>query len=209
LIARRAIALPAIAAYAALTGCASSPVTVRQTYAPPPVLAQGTASAGSRADRKRASGAAASPKGECSVHVMALADSRSDPTFLGMIGGRPVRSPGQGADWIGSMLSSGLKEKGVILSVAPAPVAQDPAVVAEARLVTAWVGTTSTSMNGTVVVAIRHREGAEERIYRGAATVMNWASGEGEIQSLLDRAFGQMLVKLSSDLRARCESGSG
>jgi hypothetical protein len=78
-------------------------------------------------------------------------------------------------------------------------------VIAGARLVTAWVSTTSTSMNGTVVIAVRQHDGDEETIYRGAATVMNWASGEGEIQSLMDRAFEQMLVKLSADLKGRCE----
>jgi hypothetical protein len=59
------------------------------------------------------------------------------------------------------------------------------------------------------VVAVRDREGSEEKVYRGATTVLNWASGEGEIQSLLDRAFEQMLVKLSADLEAKCSGEAG
>jgi len=204
----RVVVLLAVTAWAVMTGCASSPVTVRQTYVAPAPVAS-AASEIRRSDRKRISAADATPKESCSVQVTALGDSRSDPTFLGMVAGRAVRSPGQGADWIGSMLTSGLKQKGVTLSLPPAAMATNPLVLAEARLVTAWVGTTATSMNGTVVVAIRHSEGAEEKIYRGAATVLNWASGEGEIQSLMDRAFEQMLTKLGSDLRARCEGGPG
>lgn len=188
----------------ALTGCASSPVTLRDSYAAP-ATARNKDSDARRSNRKQA--VADVPKESCSVHVMALQDSRTDPSLLGLVAGRPVRSPGQGAEWISGMLSSGLKEKGVTLSAGPD--ATSPVLVTEARLVTAWVGSTSTSMNGTVVIAVRHGEGAEEKIYRGAATVMNWSSGEGEIQSLMDRAFEQMLVKLGADLRDRCEGGTG
>jgi hypothetical protein len=193
---RGSFALSAIGTLVALSGCATSPVTLRQSYVAPP----------SRTP-ERTLAATAVPKSDCAIHVIALEDSRSDPAFLGVIAGRPVHSPGQGADWIGGMLTSGLEAKGVSLSRGPADAVANRVVMAGARLVTAWVNTTSTSMNGTVVVAVRDREGGEEAIYRGAATVMNWASGEGEIQSLMDRAFEQMLVKLSSDLKARCVTG--
>lgn len=196
-------ALLAAATLVALVGCASSPVTLRDSYAAP-ASARNKSSDARRSKSKQV--VAEAPTG-CSVHVMALQDSRTDPSLLGVVAGRAVRSPGQGAEWIGGMLSSGLKEKGVTLSDAPGAGATKPVVVTEARLVTAWVGSVTTSMNGTVVVAVRHGEGAEEKIYRGAATVMNWSSGEGEIQSLMDRAFEQMLVKLGADLRDRCQQG--
>lgn len=197
-------ALLAATTLVALVGCASSPVTLRDSYAAP-ASARNKKSDARRSNSKQV--VADAPTAGCAVHVMALQDSRTDPSLLGVVAGRAVRSPGQGAEWISGMLSSGLKEKGVTLSGAPAAGATKPVVVAEARLVTAWVGSVATSMNGTVVVAVRHGEGAEEKIYRGAATVMNWSSGEGEIQSLMDRAFEQMLVKLGADLRERCEHG--
>jgi hypothetical protein len=181
----------------ALHGCATAPVTVRQSYAPPSTTTR--------------NGAVSKPKAAatvtCAAHVLSLKDSRTDPTFLGVVAGRSVRSPGEGAEWIGNMLSSGLQHKGVGMSIAPQSPAEQHVVVAEARLLTAWVASVTTSMNGTVVVAVRHNEtDAEEKIYRGSSTVMNWASGEGEIQGLLDRAFEQMLVKLSADLQARCKA---
>ena len=198
-------ALLAATTLAALYGCASSPVTLRDSYAAP-ASAQKKGSDARRSNRKQV--AASAPKESCAVRVMAFQDSRTDPSLLGMVAGRAVRSPGQGAEWISGMLSSGLKEKGVTLSAEPGADGTSPVLVTEARLVTAWVGSVTTSMNGTVVVAIRHSEGAEEKIYRGAATVMNWSSGEGEIQSLMDRAFEQMLVKLGADLRDRCGHGA-
>jgi hypothetical protein len=184
----------------ALQGCATSPVTVRSSYAPPPAPTNrnGTVS------KARAAEAVS-----CTAHVLVMKDSRSDPTFLGVVAGRSVRSPGQGVEWIGAMLSSGLRHKGIALSVAPEAPADRSVVVAEARLLTAWVASVTTSMNGTVVVAVRHdANDPEEKIYRGSSTVMNWASGEGEIQGLLDRAFDQMLIKLSTDLKARCTTSS-
>jgi hypothetical protein len=190
----------------ALTGCASSPVTLRETYAAP-ASAQSKDSGNRRSNRKHIAQDAL--KDGCSVRVMALQDSRTDPSLLGVVAGRPVHSPGQGAEWISGMLSGGLKEKGVTLSAEPGADATSSVLVTEARLVTAWVGSTATSMNGTVVIAVRHGAAAEEKIYRGAATVVNWSSGEGEIQSLMDRAFEQMLVKLGADLRDRCEQGIG
>lgn len=202
---KKLTAFLATATLVALAGCASSPVTLRETYAP--ASARSKSPDTQRSGRKQV--AVAAPKEGCSVRVMAFQDSRTDPSFLGVVGGRPVRSPGQGADWISGMLSSGLKEKGVVLSAVPGAHEERAVLVTEARLVTAWVSSTSTSMNGTVVVAFRHGEGAEEKIYRGAATVMNWSSGEGEIQSLMDRAFEEMLVKLGADLREMCEDGMG
>lgn len=197
----RSLCVAAVAA-ATLISCATSPVTVRQSYVAP-------ASTRSTSTTRSASKKAVADAASCPVHVLELKDNRSDPTFLGTVAGRPVRSPGEGATWIGDMLSTGLQQNGVALSIAPDSPPEQHIVITEARLITAWVASLSTSMNGTVVIALRHGDGsAEEKIYRGSSTVLNWASGEGEIQGLLDAAFSQMLAKLGTDLRARCQSKS-
>lgn len=192
---RSYIVLPLITAFAAISGCSTSALAVREDYLAPAPVRSGVF-APSAAQRK-----------DCYVHLMKLGDSRVDPTILGAVGGRSVRSPGP--DWIKNMLYNGLRDKGVTLSFAPAAADANAQVLAEARLVTAWVGSTATSMNGTVVIAIRDRKDAEERIFRGAVTTVNWANGDGEIQSLVDQAFERMLLKLSSDLRGRCKGISG
>src|SRR5262245_1258591 len=93
-------ALPAAVGPVGLAGCASSPVTLRESYVAPPAKPN-AASATNRPERKRVAVAAAAPKNDCAVQVVTLGDSRGDPEFLGVVGGRAVHSPGQGAEWIG------------------------------------------------------------------------------------------------------------
>jgi hypothetical protein len=180
----------ALATFVLLTGCATSPVVVRADLAAP--------AAGSM--RKP-------PAPGCRVHMSALSDSRSDPTILGTIGPRPVVSPGQGADWIANRLSAGLEPRGIAITFAPETPPENAVTIAEGRLVTAWVASLSTSMNGTVVFGLSARADAPEKFYRGNDTAMNWAGGEGEINRLVDRSFDEMLEKLGADLRALCRGG--
>jgi hypothetical protein len=174
---------------AMLCGCSTAPITVRASHVPP-----------------TARTTTATTPAKCTVHFASLKDARVDPAYLGHINGRAVSSPGHGTEWIGSLLASGLQQKGIAASFEPA-VAPDPRVtIAEARLVTAWVASVLTSMNGSAVLAVRQNPGGEEKIYRGSSTTVNWANGDAEIQRLLDVAVEQMLTKLATDIKARCNS---
>jgi len=175
------------AACALLAGCATSPVVVRADLAAP------------RSEPSRQTHTLT-----CRVHLGALSDSRTDPSILGTIGPRPVVSPGQGAGWIASRLASGLEARGISITFAPAAPPDGSLTLAEGRLVTAWVASLSTSMNGTVVFGVRARADESEKFYRGNDTAMNWAGGQGEINRLVDRSFDEMLEKLGADLRAMC-----
>lgn len=175
----------------ALAGCATEPIVVRGSH-----VAQDTHS--------RPSVRPAIEPPRCVVHIRSLSDSRSDPAFLGTVAGRAVLSPGQGAEWIATKLTTGLERHRVRVTFEP-PTGLRWISLAEARLISAWVASLSTSMNGTVVLAVRAEAGADETIYRGADTAMNWASGEGEINRLMDRSFDEMLAKLAVDLRELCD----
>ena len=64
--------------------------------------------------------------------------------------------------------------------------------------------------SATVVLNLRLKRGeamVEEQDYRGADTVMNWASGDGELQRMVDRAFGRALDQIAVDVHAACPGG--
>jgi hypothetical protein len=40
--------------------------------------------------------------------------------------------------------------------------------------------------------------------YRGMDTAINWSRGDGELQSMVDRAMGRALDQIAADVRAAC-----
>ena len=187
----------------ALSGCATSAVTMKDSYT-------STASAKRKPSTKasRNTKAVASlPASSCRIHFARLTDSRTDPTILGSVAGRPVLSPGEGSHWIGEMLRTGLAHQHIDVTLAPDNPAPSEALVADAELLTAWISSVTTSMRSNIVLTVSF-PGADaapvSKTYRGTGTAVNWASGEGEIQSLVNTAFGELLTKLAADIQARC-----
>lgn len=181
-------------AIAFMAGC-TSPLTLRDTYKAPGSIKHSNA-------RKHPIAATT----QCVVHLAVVTDHRTDPSLLGIVAGRSVSSPGQGPQWIAGLLSAGLAHHGVHVSEALPDATSKHVVVEEVRLLKAWVASVSTSMNSSIVVGVSQLDGAEERIYRGARTSLNWANGDGEIQALFDSAVEELVIKLSADLTSQCAS---
>lgn len=190
---------------ALLGACTRSTMTIRYQFVAPaqyPSASSAEAEHRSGPDRKVAHDTTA-----CEMRVLKLVDARTDPNVLGSVAGRSVRSPGEGTNWISEMLRTGLAQQGVGYSLSPAGASVNPAVEAEVKLVTAWVSSLSISKSSSFVLAVTFGPGSEhseEKIYRGSYTAVNWASGEGEIQLMVDGAFQDLLRKLSADIKLRC-----
>lgn len=134
-----------------------------------------------------------------------LTDLRRDKTTEGLVAGRPVQAPSDSIAWMQSVLG-GLSGWGIQADFGKGANGVLPAAVAECELVTAWISSASTTMTANVVFRIRflHMDGSvEEHLYRGEETVVNWASGHGEIQSLMNMACWQALAKMADGIRAR------
>jgi hypothetical protein len=195
--ARTLAGLLAVMVIGCMLGCASSPVTLRETYKPAAPVKH------SKAGTRRIARLDTVP---CVVHLAVVTDHRTDPSLLGNVAGRSILSPGQGPQWITGLLTAGLAHNGVEVSTAVPDAASKHVLITEARLLKAWVASLSTSMNGSIVIGVRQADSGEEKIYRGASTSLNWASGEGEVQALFDEAVEQLMTTLSTDLRSQCAS---
>jgi hypothetical protein len=178
-----------------LCACAQTPITAAPTYAPP-AGSQGAAPA-----------ATAIP---CTLHVLKINDDRMDPSTLGVVAGRTVHAPPDTQAWMRSGVSA-LAKDGVHVEfgeTAPAPNLIDAVVV----LRTAWVSSAVTSKMASVVLHIDYEHAGQplkSNDYRGNTTSVNWASTDGEIQSLLQDVFGKVLVQVSADFRNLCaQAGS-
>ena len=144
----------------------------------------------------------------CVAIVDRLADVRTDPGLLGNVAGRPVRAPENVDSWLTNVMS-GLGSRGIAVSFDSNPAhAADP-LMTSVTLKLAWVSDLHTSKNATTLLHVRVKRGdnvVTERDYRGADTAINWSSGDGELQRMVDRSFGRALDQIAVDLRAACDS---
>jgi hypothetical protein len=66
-------------------------------------------------------------------------------------------------------------------------------------------------MSANIVLQLRisqHDNAPIERYVRGRDTGMNWASGEGEIQSLFNQALAEAVGALYQELRPLCDTST-
>ncbi len=147
----------------------------------------------------------------CAVTVSAMTDGRRDPVTAGNVNGRSVRSPADVQAWMRSVVN-GLPRRGVAARFESAPkdaagAAAQPAgtVTFELRLV--WANAAASVLTANVVMAVG-TTGPDGQVayktYRGTQVNMNWANGGGEIQKLVDQAFGKALDQIAVDLRSHC-----
>lgn len=144
----------------------------------------------------------------CRVHFERIEDGRRDRTTLGNVAKRQVRSPADSLAWIRNVLS-GLRHRGIEVRFEPADAADAGALAADARLLVAWVSDIRANKSANAAMRIQVRRGtavALERDYRGVETTMNFASGDRELQKVVDTAFGRMLDHLAPDLLALCHA---
>lgn len=187
---------PALVA-AALMGCASQPpYTLTGSFVDPD-----TSTAG--APRARS----AKNPAPCPLLIGRVADLRTQAHILGNVAGRTVRAPENVDAWLNNVLGAGLPSRGVTPYFDRRPQGVATPLTADVGLRLAWVSDIHTSKNATTVLNLRLKRGETllaERDYRGADTVMNWSSGDGELQRMVDRAFGRALDQMAVDVRAAC-----
>jgi len=144
----------------------------------------------------------------CAAIVDRLADVRPDPGLLGNVAGRPVRAPENVDSWLTNVMS-GLGSRGIVVSFDSNPTRAVDPLMTSVTLKLAWVSDLHTSKNATTLLHVRVKRGdrvVTERDYRGADTAINWSSGDGELQRMVDRSFGRALDQIAVDLRAACDA---
>ncbi|MDB5433637.1 MAG: hypothetical protein JWP35_4753 [Caulobacter sp.] len=191
-----------------LAGCAAPlPVTASPTFtdrAPPPPQFSQTSSLSDTTHRK-AVAPAPPPVLTCRIHVVALIDGRRAPDTLGIITGRAVKSPPDTQGWLRSVVG-GLEARGVGVDF---DAAQPGDLETTVSLQTAWVTAVTTNMTANVVLHMKaEKPGAPpiDRDFRGGLSNINWASGDREIQTLVNKAFAGALDGMAKDLHALCGS---
>jgi hypothetical protein len=110
--------------------------------------------------------------------------------------------------WLRNVVA-GLESRGVIPHFDTNPGEASP-LVASLSLRMAWVSEIHTSKTATTLWRLKLTRGESvlvDRDYRGSNTVMNWSSGDGELQRMVDRAFGGALDQIAGDVRAICMEG--
>jgi hypothetical protein len=142
----------------------------------------------------------------CSIDVVELVDARHAPGTLGVVAGRAVKSPDDTNAWLRSIIG-GLRARGVAVDFREPASTPSDAILVRVSLQTAWV--TNVWDNGTANVVLHVRAGRGgaatiDRDYRGSLSTVNWASGVGELQGLVDHAFAKALDAIAADLRPLC-----
>lgn len=149
---------------------------------------------------------AKTPAASCALIVDAIFDTRNEPHLLGTVAGRPVHAPDDINAWLHNVVT-GFGTRGVAVSFDANTTGDAAPLVASLTLRTAWVSELHTSKAANTVWQMRLRRGEtliEETNFRGADTVMNWASGDGELQRMVDRAFGRALDQMAAKVHAAC-----
>jgi hypothetical protein len=143
----------------------------------------------------------------CRVIVSTIADTRTNPELLGRVAGRPVRAPADVSLWLRNVVA-GLESRGVVPHFDSNPTHEASPLVAGFTLRLAWVSEIHTAKTATILLRMKLTRGGSvlrEKDYRGSDTVMNWSSGNGELQNMVDRAFGGALDQIADDVRAACK----
>lgn len=187
----------ACAAAAALLGCATQPpYTLTGSFADPDTT---TASAPRFHLAKNAL--------PCPLQIGIVSDLRTAPGILGNVAGRTVRAPESVEAWLNNVLGAGLASRGIKPHFDRLPDGTADPLTADVALRLAWVSDLHTSKSATTVLNLRLKRGQSllrEHDYRGMDTVMNWSSGDGELQRMVDRAFGRALDQMAADVRTAC-----
>jgi len=171
---------------------ASRPVMLDQTYVEP-----------TPAVSVRAKGAP-----PCAVHIMDLVDDRRSPEMIGMLGGKPVLAPQDRAAWLHSVIG-GLQARGIAVDFNNPSVETPGTINANISLKTAWISAVQISLNASVVFKVQAKgidTATVDQYYRGSASRMNWALGDGEIKSDINIAFSRGLDAMARDLAGLCDA---
>ena len=149
------------------------------------------------------------PGPACRLRVVQIIDDRMDPSVLGNVGGRTVKGPPDPQAWLHSVIG-GLRRTGIAVEFADADATSSVDLSAKAELKTAWVSSAATAKIASVVLNLQYfRSGSfiKSADYRGSISTPNWNSTQDEIQSMIDRAFDQVISQAAADALAACSAG--
>ena len=134
----------------------------------------------------------------CNIFLASVRDLRDDPTSMGTMGPRAVRSENS-VEWVRSAVLT--LDHDVQLHFVSDEAGADLSLQVE--LLKAYIMGITTQKSSNVVVRVRflrHSAQLGEVVLRGRETGANWVNGEGEMQSQLDAALGNALLSLREQL---------
>jgi hypothetical protein len=129
-----------------------------------------------------------------------------DPTVLGRVAGRTVRSPADAQVWLRAVINR-LAEQGIVVDFSATDAALASTIDADARLKSAWVDSAATAKLASVVLNVQYSyrgTSIKTADYRGSVSAVNWNSTTDEVQGMVDDALAQVLTQLATDFRVIC-----
>lgn len=182
----------------ALGGCSTAPLSMGGAYAPLPPKPQ-PGSEYLKPERAK------KPVVSCEVYLEKIDDLRADKEHMGSVAGRPIH----GVDmltWLSTGLST-LDAAGYRMDSEPSQAAN---LVVDVELLKAYLESQSTSIASTIVVRVTYKRPDAtvlgQQLYRGSDTSLNWANGDGEINTDFKLATADMLQKVQPDMGRYCAS---
>jgi hypothetical protein len=145
----------------------------------------------------------------CAVTVTGLVDNRRSPEMIGVFSGRAIHAPEDRDTWLKSLIAA-LKSRKIDVRFADASSAEVGGIAAEIALNKAWIANTNSNMSASVVFQLKATTPAGQALdlpYRGGGSHINWASGFGELQRVMDVAIARSLDAMAADLHKLCDSG--
>ena len=179
-----------------LCACSSAPVEVGAAgYAPALPAGPGAATNGL--------GLQAGASAACSFYLQPVADLRADKVDMGTAGGRPVHVEDM-AGWLTVSIES-LHAAGFRVDT---QAREDDRLVVHVALLKAYMHDMITSISTNVVVRVDYLgvDGSTlgQQIYRGVDTSMDWAAGDGEINTDFRLATTDLLKQMEQELSHYC-----
>lgn len=140
----------------------------------------------------------------CRVYILEIKDERRSPELLGVVAGRAVRAPENVQEWMRNTLT-GLSARGVVPEFGITTPTTPTSLALSISLQLASVTNIRANKSANVQFSVTYLQSgtSELRSYRGMYAATNWASGDGELQRLVDRAFGKALDQLAADILGR------
>ncbi len=140
----------------------------------------------------------------CRVLLAGVQDLRDDPQAAGTFSDRFVHAEDAPA-WLRSGLLSISRDKVIDLSdQTPADAAE---LVISVDLLKVYMLTINEAKSANVVIRVHYggqNAQADDQVYRGAFTSVNWTGAAGEARGALDIALSRVLESVDRDLASRC-----
>lgn len=159
---------------------------------------------------ERGSHVPAASSAACTVLVEQITDNRSDPTVLGVVLGRAVKSPPDAKAWLRNVLQ-GLNSRGVAVAFeGDANIPANAAVRLAVELRIAWLTNTSSNKTANIVLHVRGSDSDGHAIddsLRGSRSTIDWSASDDELKKLIDEAFAVALDQLAQKVKSDCSHG--